>query len=95
MIGSDVGKQGKYFVAARLPDGRLYFLNSVGNFVLYTGGDIPEWSSGVLPSNNQYVLVLSNADVSAIVGTQIYAGYGSDADEMARNGTYNLVVTVR
>ncbi|MBI5938346.1 MAG: hypothetical protein HY850_10935 [Betaproteobacteria bacterium] len=94
VAANDVGKQGKYFVAARLPDGRVYFLNRAGDFVLYAGGDIPEWSSGVLPSNNQYVLVLGNADVSAIVGTKIYAGYGSDADEMARNGTYHLVLTV-
>lgn len=95
VIANDIGKQGKYFVVARLPDGRMYFLNRAGDFVLYAGGDIPEWSSGVLPSNNQYVLILSNADVSAIVGTKIYAGYGSDMNAMLNNGTYNLVLTVR
>lgn len=94
VLSSDVGKQGKYYVGARLPDGRLYFLDGVGNFVPYVGGDIPEWGSGAL-SNNQYVLVLSNADISSIVGTQIYAGYGSSANEMLSNGTYTLVVTMR
>jgi len=94
VLPSDVGKRGKYYVGARLSDGRLYFLNGMGDFVPYTGGDIPEWGAGAL-SNGQYVLALSNADVSSIVGTQIYAGYGANADEMVRNGTYSLAVTVR
>lgn len=90
---NDLGRQLKYYVAAWLPNHEWYFLNSAGDFVLYTGGEAQEWASGAPIS--PFALILSNADVSSIVGTTVYAGYGSTVQDMVQRGTYGLVLNLR
>jgi len=87
---ADLGQTGKVYVAA-LSGGNWFFLTSQG-WQTWHGGAFPTYSNGALA--NASIPVVTGANVSGLVGTQVYVGYGlSDAD-MLNNGKYALVYTV-
>ena len=110
---TDVGLQGRVYVAASVPGSGLYFLSPTGwqcwpSSATCTNAsvEIPTYQSGALPGNLS-VPVVSNVDLSGIVGTQVYVGYGvgNDAataeDSLVKqkddlgNVRYKLVYTVQ
>jgi hypothetical protein len=40
------------------------------------------------------IRILENADLSGIIGSQIFVGYGLDSDEMMRAGRFRKLMTV-
>jgi len=83
------GRMGNYYVAAQLTDGQWYFMNSNGNFALYTGGPFPILASGIL--SDRGILVLSHENVAPFAGAAIYAGFGVDETDLVYNARYYLV----
>lgn len=82
---ADRGKHGKLFVAARLPDGQLFFLTPE-NWLPYVGGALPVWADVVLGEHE--ISVWSGGDLSGLGGTTIYAGYGQSESDMLDNGKH-------
>lgn len=96
---ADQGTIGAVYVAAALPDGSLYFKDSAGNWKLYTGA-APSAYAVVTLGNNSYDVV-SGLDLSGLIGTQVYVGYGIGSpllgkpfQDMIDNAKYNIVYTV-
>jgi hypothetical protein len=88
------GLPGQFFVGAFLPNGGWVFLTTSG-WKYWPGGAvgaIPSYASGSL--NPVSITILNHADVSAFIGTRIFAGYGQSAGAMLAAQTYALVYTV-
>lgn len=87
----DDNRTGAYFVAALLPNGRL-FLNNGRDWVEFTGGSVPARSTGFLTQRSFPVFV--ELDTRGLSGTQILVGYGTDANDMLSNAKYRAVYTI-
>lgn len=92
----------KIYVAAYAPDGLqipigFYFLNSNSNWAYYTGGTLPEYLSNINAAQTAYVdiTILEGVDVSTLIGTQIYVGYGIDDQEMISATRYRAIYTIQ
>ncbi len=90
---SELGASRQIYVAALLTDGSYYFRTSAG-WQLWTSGAFPVYASGAL-AEQTIQLLDGSLDLSGIVGTQIYVGYGTDDAEMVANTRYSLVHTVQ
>ena len=88
---ADRGKAGQLFVAARLPDGRLY-ARSANGWQAIGSGQIPLFAHATLGTHT--FDVLSNMDVSALSGTDVYVGYGVNAADMLARQAYTRVHTI-
>lgn len=76
------------FVAAEFNKKR-YFLTATG-WVPWSGGAMPAYKAGV--SSEQIVSVLKGEmDVSWLVGTKLYVGYGTSGHEMFARGRFSHV----
>jgi hypothetical protein len=91
------------YVAAIL-NSQVFFLNSSGGWVGMTGNDAPAFESFGVTSGPKEVSVplVTSADLSGLVNTQIYIGYGrglvgltNPFQFMLNEGTYNLVYTIK
>ncbi len=87
----DTGRSAQLYIAALLPSGALY---------AYTGGgwqaasvqNLPAYQSVTL--GNHSISVLQAQDVAALKGATLYAGYGSDVNDMISKGTFGAVYTL-
>lgn len=86
----DLWRNGNLYVGANFR-GAWYLRNSTG-WVAWTGGPLPVYNSSLL--HKVTFPALQNTDVSALGGTQIYAGYGLTEADMLTNGKFGLVYTV-
>jgi N-acyl-D-amino-acid deacylase len=87
---ADVGKPGSFFVAA-LWNGQLWLHNGKV-WSAYTTGALPPFSGDRLGSRT--IGILTGANLSGLTGAQIYAGYGTSAEDMLANGKYRRVYIV-
>lgn len=87
---ADVGLNGNYYLGY-LYKGTWSFLTQKG-WVSYSGGTVPIFANGPLASASGEVI--SNADLRALVGAQVYIGYGRTESDMISNGKNALVYTV-
>lgn len=88
---ADVGKSGQLFVVAALPDGAMVALGPNG----WTAASTTQAVAYQTVTLGTHTLpVLSAADVSALQGTVLYAGYGSDVADVVRREAYSRVYTV-
>ncbi|MES3007490.1 MAG: ice-binding family protein [Pseudomonadota bacterium] len=87
---ADVGLNGNYYLGY-LNKGAWSFLTQTG-WVSYSSGTVPIFANGPLASASGQVI--SNADLSALVGAQVYVGYGRTQTDMISNGKNALVYTV-
>ncbi len=105
--GNDEGKQGSIFVAAVLPmqysPAQILFLNGKGVWEPFTAcTTAPAYFEGELKSSvgADIPVVPTPTDLSALKGTDIYAGYGipgkmSACENMLNNGTYDYYYRVQ
>ena len=59
---------------------------------------IAQFMSGINLSSNQDLVslqILDNLDVSSLIGSHVYVGYGTTADEMLNAGRYREVLTIQ
>ena len=87
---ADVGRNGNVYLSAAV--GSAWFVHNGVSWVSWSGGALPVFSAGVLA--NQSIEVVRNANLSTLVGTQVYVGYGLSERDMLTNGKYGLVYTV-
>ncbi|MDO9316734.1 MAG: ice-binding family protein [Gammaproteobacteria bacterium] len=87
---ADVGLNGNYYLGYQ-HKGAWAFLTQQG-WVPYSSGTVPVYANGPLASATGQVI--SNADLSALVGAQVYLGYGRTQTDMINNGKNALVYTV-
>lgn len=89
---TELGANRQLFIAALLGS-QFYFLTPTG-WQPWSGGSFPAYASG--PIATQTIGILDGSiDVSALAGTQIFVGYGSDANEMIGSGRYARVHTLQ
>ncbi|MBI5937522.1 MAG: hypothetical protein HY850_06720 [Betaproteobacteria bacterium] len=103
--GNDQGKLGTLYIAAVLPASQgsgVFLKNSSGNWVAYNPAS-PAYYASPVTLGTHALSVVSALDLSGIVGTKIYGGYGVGVTDfgvtgpwnaMISNGTYNLIHTV-
>lgn len=87
---ADVGQPGNIYLAANT--GNAWFVHNGASWVSWSGGPLPVYAVGPLTSRS--IEVVRNADVSALVGTQVYVGYGLSESDMLANSKYGLIYTV-
>ncbi len=90
---ADVGKQVYVYLAARLPNGAFFIRH---------GANWEPLSSPIAPINpnlapataSMEVPIVSGIDLSGLVGTEIYMGYGASDAEMLQKSTFGKVYTL-
>lgn len=87
----DLGQAGEVFVAAALPDGRLFALTGSG-WQAVSQGAVPAYQAVTLGRHT--LNVLQQADLTSLAGTQVYAGYGRNLADMLARQAYSRVYTV-
>jgi len=92
VANSHAGRTGNIYVAA-LFQGAVYFNNGSG-WVPWTSGTFPAYASNVSLADRS-VNVLSNLDVSSLVGAIILVGYGRDQNDLINSAAYETVYTVQ
>ena len=90
---SELGANRQIYVAAILTDGSYYFRTSSG-WQFYSSGSFPVYANG--PLATQTIQLLDGSlDLSGLVGTQIYVGYGTYEAKMFANTRIALFHTVQ
>jgi hypothetical protein len=100
--GNDQGKIGTLFVVASLPSGQVFSRDSSGGWTLWDGTTaFKAVATGVTLGTHSVDILSAVTDVSGLVGTQVYLGYGVGAfgtsayNNLLNNATYALVYTVQ
>ncbi len=86
----DAGQPGNIYLVAST--GNAWFVHNGAGWVSWSGGPLPVYAVGQLTSRS--IEVVRNANLSTLVGTQVYVGYGLSESDMLTNGKYGLVYTV-
>ena len=89
----DVNRFGKVYVAAQI-GGQLFFLDSGGAWILWTGGPLPHRYEGPLQASH-FTVALQGLDVSAYVGTSLYVGAGASDLDVLDNAKYRFIHVVQ
>lgn len=90
---ADTGKTGNLYVAALLPNGVLYALGSAG-WQPFLGAQFPAYRTGVTLGQHTIQIFDGSLDLSALGGTSILVGYGSDQTDLLTNRKYMLADTL-
>ena len=88
---ADNGKSGNIYVGVRYNE-LWHFLTSNG-WQLWSGGELPVFRSTLLSPQTLPILD-GREDVSSLVGSEIYVGYGNDLLDMQSLGKYNRIYTI-
>ncbi|MDO8909766.1 MAG: ice-binding family protein [Pseudohongiella sp.] len=87
---ADLGKTGNYYVGFNFQNAWL-FMTPQG-WVAHSTGPYPVFETSALLGGT--AVLLTNADVTAYVGGQLYVGYGLTESDMLNNNKYAHVYTV-
>jgi hypothetical protein len=96
----DVGRSGRVYVVALLPDGSFYANAGGLSWLPWVGGPIPVFSAGRLERHLPIPLFL-HADLRPYAGISLYTGYGvGDTDAAAQADLlgrvkYGVALTLR
>lgn len=74
----------------------IFMKTALSSWQPYLGGPMTEYLNGVASSNDNKVLidVLTDSDLSMLIGAQLLVGYGVDSNEMISAGRYRVVYQV-
>ena len=92
--GAAAGTTDNVYVCAKLPDGRMFFQSATG-WVPFDYRTAPALQSGVTLGGNKLTVLDGSMDVSGLVGTVIYVGYGSNTGDLFSTDHYQLVYTIQ
>ncbi len=87
----DKGRNGQIYVVAKLLSGEIYAY-AAGKWVQVNDAMIPSAQSVILGDHS--LQVLQDLDVQALVGTTIYAGYGTSLNDMLSRKLYQRIYTI-
>lgn len=93
---ADIGTQGNIYLGAKVPVSATkdaWFFNNSSSWVNWTGGGVPAYFTGTLPSSQNFP-ILRNNDARAFANVNLYAGYGRDVNDMLARGNAKLAYTV-
>lgn len=88
---ADIGQAGVLYVAANVPGAGFFALAPQG-WVQVLDANLPALAQTALGTH--LLPVLSGADISALHGTQVFAGYGTSLADMLDHGKFGLIYTV-
>lgn len=105
LAGGTLSASGPYkvFVAAIVPDGiagvpaGAYVLDSKRSWSYYAGGPLREYVSNATLDKTQhyFVSILESINLSGLLGTQVFLGYGTDDQEMIAAQRYSEIYVVQ
>jgi alpha-tubulin suppressor-like RCC1 family protein len=74
----------------------IYVEGGLAGWAQYLGGPLAAYLENVAPDSDNAILVdiLTKTNVSTLVGTQIYLGYGTSSDDMLQNHRFRLVYQI-
>jgi hypothetical protein len=87
---ADIGKNINVYLGF-LFNQQAYFKDTRG-WVPYNGGVVPIYSAG--PFANQAIEVVRNADMTPLIGGQVFLGYGLSESDMVTNHKYAMLYAV-
>ena len=87
---ADLGLGGNYY-AGLTYDSTVYFLTPQG-WTLYSTGPVPSYPTNALVSGT--IEIITDVNLSAFVGAQLFIGYGLNESDMVTDSKYALVYTV-
>jgi len=87
---ADIGKNGNFYLGFNF--NQIWYFNNGTGWVQYVSGALPIYATGPLASRSGEVV--RNADLSSLVGGQLYVGYGLTESDMLVNAKYAMVYTV-
>jgi hypothetical protein len=93
---SEQAASGKFWIAAIVPGGSTFILQANGSWSAYSSTaslDNLATASGIV--GPRIFSLAEGANLSQLVGTEIWAGYGSDAATMLSSGKASKVYTVK
>lgn len=107
--GNDQSKQGSVFIAAIVPAstgvGGVYFMDSTNTWTLFSScATAPTYSTGALAAVSGVNLLSAATNLTPLIGTDIYIGYGvggalsaagTACNNMLNNGTYSKSYTIK
>jgi hypothetical protein len=99
-LPADVGFEARIYLAAALPDGRLFLYSDATGWQQYDGGSVTPYRQGVL-SRHVALPLYRGADLSGTAGIKLLVGYGlgrTDAAAQAdllNRGTFGEALTLR
>ncbi|MHB9119171.1 MAG: Ig-like domain-containing protein [Burkholderiales bacterium] len=88
---ADLGKNGNTYLGFNFNQ-TWYFNNGTG-WVQFNSGALPIYAAA--PLVNRSMEVVRNADLTSLIGGQVYVGYGLTENDMLANSKYAMVYTVR
>lgn len=88
----DSNKYVNLYIGARV--GNQWFLRSGSDWVPWLGGALPVFHS-MLANGSFNFVIGQNVNVSGLVGTEIYVGYGLNDTDLLDNQKYGLIHTIR
>jgi hypothetical protein len=88
---ADKGRIGNTYIAFNLGD-TWWFANNGSNWDVWTKGPYPVYVTG--PLIDRTIGLVSNHDVSSLIGGELYVGYGLSQADMLTNTKFAMVYTV-
>lgn len=92
---TEQSSSGKFWVAAKTPAGAWYFLREDGTWNAYTGGSFDNLTAATGVYGPRTFSVAEGANLSNLVGTELWAGYGSDGASAFSTGRISKLYTVK
>lgn len=87
---ADIGRNGNIYLGFTF--NQQWIFHDGAGWVPFSGGTAPIFATGPLASRT--IDVVRNADLSSLVGGQVYVGYGLTQSDMVTNGKFGMVYTV-
>lgn len=87
---ADVGQAGNVYLGFTFQNAWIF--NNGSNWIPFVSGAGPIYAAG--PLTNRTIEVVRNADLSPLIGGQLYVGYGLSESDMLTNGKFGMIYTV-
>lgn len=91
---AEVGTTGGLYVVVYIPGLGLYAETASGWQVVTSVASIPAYSTTTLASSHT-IPIVSNANLTSIIGSMVFAGYGANATDLVNNNKNSLIYTVQ
>ena len=91
-LPADAGKTVNLYLGARLAG--QWYLRTPAGWVAWSGGALPAFASAVASPVIEFTAA-QDVDASALIGSEIFAGYGVDDQDLLNNRKYGLIYTIK
>lgn len=88
----DLNKMIRLYIGAKV--GNQWYLHANGSWIPWAGGALPVFNTLLATNGVMDLLVAQNVNVSGLIGTEIYVGYGVNDADLLDHRKYGLVYTI-